>query len=136
MALKLLVYFDGQFWSGLVEKTENGTLMSSRVVFGSLPKESELIDFVLEKLDFLPMSPPLSCETKLLKKFDPKRLRRLARREAQTVGPASKSRDALKRLEEERLAARQAGRRELRETDRESRFNLKQLKKKEKRKGR
>ena len=43
----LTVFFDGQFWIGIFERTEDGKLMVSRTVFGAEPKEQQVLEFVL-----------------------------------------------------------------------------------------
>lgn len=47
MHIALTVYFDGQFYSGLLEYSAHGLMRAARVVFGAEPSDSEVIKWVL-----------------------------------------------------------------------------------------
>lgn len=58
-SITFTVYFDGQFWVGIVERLEEGRLSAARVVFGAEPSDEEVFQFVLDRwgtLRFCPRS--------------------------------------------------------------------------------
>lgn len=56
----LTVYFDGQFWVGVAERVEAGSLRASRVVFGAEPSNQEVYEFVLRRWSTLRFTEPLA----------------------------------------------------------------------------
>lgn len=40
----LTVYYEGPFWVGVFERTEDGKLYIAKVVFGSEPSDKEILD--------------------------------------------------------------------------------------------
>ena len=49
--MKMTVYFDGTFWSALVEYTDSkGNFKAFRYVFGQEPKDEEILDFLKSSL--------------------------------------------------------------------------------------
>ena len=46
----LTVYFDGQFWIGLVECADADRLQVARHIFGAEPSDNEVLEFVLSDL--------------------------------------------------------------------------------------
>ena len=43
----LTVFFEGPFWVGVFERIEDGRLSVCRVVFGSEPRDYEVLEFIL-----------------------------------------------------------------------------------------
>lgn len=54
---ELSVYFDGQFWVGVFERCQNGTLSAAKVTFGAEPRNFEVLKFVCENYFKLKFSP-------------------------------------------------------------------------------
>lgn len=48
--MKLTIYYDGQFWIGVVEVVDNGKLRAFRHLFGKEPRDSEVLEFVHNQL--------------------------------------------------------------------------------------
>lgn len=48
--MKLTIYYDGQFWVGVVEVVDNGKLRAFRHLFGKEPRDSEVLEFVHNQL--------------------------------------------------------------------------------------
>ncbi len=44
--MKLTVFFNGQFWEGVIEFDENGSLKAGRHLFGAEPSDIEVLAFV------------------------------------------------------------------------------------------
>ena len=132
----LTVYYDGQFWVGVCERSDGDSYSVAKTVFGAEPSDAEVLDFTLRRWHTLSFSVPVeSADREKPARISPKRLARLVRKEAETQGIGTKAQQAMK-AEHERLkdvkAAERKQRKELRE---EERFALKQAKKKEKKRG-
>lgn len=89
--MKLAVYFDGQFWVGVVEEEIHQSLRVARHIFGAEPKDTEVLAFVNRHL---PGLLDLSTEdlvqpsagriaTSVVAKINPKRRARQAAAEVQ-----------------------------------------------------
>lgn len=130
----LVVCFDGQFWVGYVERVEDGLLSSCRVVFGAEPSNEEVLEFVLREWTRLPLGPTVACEERAMAR-NPKRRQRQAARELKRRGPSTKAQLAL--AEQREALTREAATRnkELWEEERRLRFEQKQKKAKEKKRG-
>lgn len=53
MSTTFTVYFDGQFWVGLLEILEDGHVRAARHVFGAEPSGAEVLAFSLHGYDAL-----------------------------------------------------------------------------------
>ena len=127
----LVVCFDGQFWVGIVERVEDGTLSSCRVVFGAEPSNEEVLDFVLREWARLPLGPAVAREGRAMAR-NPKRRQRQAARELKKRGPSTKAQVALAE-QREALAQESAVRdKERREEERRRRFEQRREKAKRK----
>jgi len=95
--VKLTVFYDGQFWVGVVEEIVNGKLRAGRYLFGSEPKDQEVFAFVNTKLlDFMNgLSEQQSVENRQPKKMNPKRLARQVAREMKANGVSTFAQAAL-----------------------------------------
>lgn len=82
--MKLTIFFDGSFWCGLIEATDNETVKVVKYVFGAEPKAGEVLAFVNhtlpELLDATPSVKQKNQATKV-KRINPKRLQRLVNQE-------------------------------------------------------
>jgi len=111
--VKLTVFYDGQFWVGVVEEIVNGKLRAGRYLFGSEPKDQEVFAFVNTKLlDFMNgLSEQLSVENRQPKKMNPKRLARQVAREMKANGVSTFAQAALQLEYEKRKKEKQILRR-------------------------
>lgn len=130
----LTVFFDGQFWIGIFERTENGMLSVSRVVFGAEPKEQQVHEFVLRNYLKLRFSPPVEGERVQAIASNPKRRQRQIARSAEK-GIGTKSQQAMKLAQEEGKLARKVRTREQREAEEQRKRDLHAEKKKAKHRG-
>ncbi|WP_240155987.1 YjdF family protein [Bacillus sp. Ab-1751] len=97
--MKLTIYFDGQFWIGIVEMYENNKLKVCKHTFGSEPKDSEILDFIFH--DMIPLLQGTSgvknaIDKRKNKAISPKRLIRLAAKEMKSQGVSNKSYEVLR----------------------------------------
>jgi len=135
--VKLTVFFEGPFWIGVVEDTEHGRLKACRHVFGSEPKDTEVLKFV----DSLMM--PLiervtqgSENAQEPRRINPKRLARRAAMEMKQRGISTQSQEALRLDYESRKKERVCRSREEREALQEKKRSIRIHKRKEKHRGR
>jgi len=130
----LTILFQDPFWIGLFEKEENGSMQVCKVTFGAEPTDQEVLEFVLKNWSRLKYTHPVETEVKPLIK-NPKRLLREAKKQTQGSCIGTKSQQALKQQQEENKLERKTVSREMREAEKERKFELKQAKRKEKHKG-
>lgn len=81
--MRLTVYFDGQFWAALIERENENGLSAGSYIFGSEPKDGEILEFVNKKVLSIidRQTETIIHETKEVKKNNPKRMKRLAAKE-------------------------------------------------------
>ncbi len=134
MNTSLTVFFETPFWVGVFERFDDGMLSVCKVTFGAEPRDYEVWEYVLQHYHELVFSP--AVETEIRQAADnPKRRSRNARRQLENTGIGTRSQQALQRQREEMKTERRQLRREEREAEAQRRFELRQAKKKEKRRG-
>ncbi|MEM1486315.1 YjdF family protein [Oscillospiraceae bacterium PP1C4] len=133
---KLTVYFEEPFWVGVYERTENGKLEVSRVVFGAEPKDNAVYDFFLTNWSRLRFSPPVAQQVQAEQKINPKRMQRAIQNQLSQTGIGTKAQQALRLQQEQNKLERKAFHRQRSQEEQERQFALRQQKKKEKHKGR
>lgn len=103
--MKLTVLYDGQFWIGITEYEEKNKLKAARNVFGSEPKDTEILEFVqsnlLDLLDRATVS-SVSALDKKERRINPKRIIRNARIEMNNRGVSTKAAQAIQQDLEKR----------------------------------
>ena len=130
----LTVFFDGQFWIGIFERTEDGKLSVSRVVFGAEPKEQQVQEFVLRHYLKLRFSPPVEgVKTQTIASNPKRRQRQIARSAEKGIG--TKSQQAMKLAQEAGKLARKVRTKEQREAEEQRKRDLHAEKKKAKHRG-
>lgn len=128
------VYFDGQFWVGVVERIDEGGLSAARVVFGAEPSDEEVLKFVLERWGTLRFSPEVEAE-RGKEPRNPKRRQREAAKAAARAAPSTKAQQAIAEMREQgKAAARKKSAAEKREVTSRKRA-LRAEKRKEKHRG-
>lgn len=93
--LKLTVYFDGQFWVGVVEETVNDELVAARYIFGAEPPDATVLAFVNDAIPGILNLPVASHGATMTTRGNPKRLARLAAAEMRITGISTKSQQAI-----------------------------------------
>lgn len=131
---KLTVFFEDPFWVGVFERIEGDRLSACKVTFGGEPKDYEVLAYVLDHYHELRFSDPVSHEERE-RADSPKRRQRAAAREMQSVGVGTRSQQALQAQRELMKTERKIVSKEEREAEEQRRFELKQQKKKEKKRG-
>ena len=133
--IKLTVYFQQPFWVGIFEISYEDKLEVCRVVFGGEPKDYEVYDFILKNFYRLQFASPIKNEEDKLKKINPKRLQRNIKRETENAGIGTKAQEAIRLELESRKQERKEFSKAQRDEEKQKKFELKQMKKKEKKKG-
>ena len=132
--ISLIVFFQEPFWVGVFERVENGGLSVCKATFGAEPKDYEVHEYLLKEYYSLRFSDAVEAEER--KKADnPKRRQREASRQIQNTGVSTKSQMALQLQREAMKIERKKVGKAQREAEEQRRFELKQQKKKEKKRG-
>ncbi|WP_426452406.1 YjdF family protein [Paenibacillus sp. S-38] len=108
--MKLTVYFEGEFWVGVVEHESGGVYKACRHIFGSEPYDAEVLEFVrgemLPLLERTQAGIALDSAPADRGRVSPKRLAREAAREMRRTGVRSLAQEALARDLEHRKKTR------------------------------
>lgn len=131
----LTVFFEDPFWVGIVQRTDGACLEACKITFGPEPRDGEIYAFVLENWGKLRFSPGVPDDGPGEKKWNPKRMRRAARRELQRRGTSTKAQTALQLQREQAKQEQKQTLQKEREAERERRFRQRQQKKKKKHSG-
>ena len=119
---------------GVFEPIDEGKLSVCKVTFGAEPKDYDVWEFVLRHYDELVFSPAVETETRQTAD-NPKRRLRNVRKQTERSGIGTKPQQALQLQREEMKTERRQLSRKQRDAEAQRRFEIKQLKKKEKRRG-
>jgi len=130
----LTVFFEDPFWVGVFEITSAGKMAVCKMTFGAEPKDYEIYDFVLRHFYSLHFGPTVPVSHKE-NTTNPKRLQREIRKSLQNVGIGTKSQQALKLQHEENRNTHQKKTHLEKEMKQLMLFDMRQQKKKEKKKG-
>ncbi|TKI57195.1 DUF2992 family protein [Brevibacillus antibioticus] len=135
--MKLTVYFDGQFWVGVVEENEYGRLKAGRYIFGSEPKDNEILEFIQKNIHEVTnkLSQEVDMNTSCDRRINPKRLARQVARELSMKGISSYAQEALKLENEKRKKEKQVYTRQQRDEMKERKRELRLQKAKAKHRG-
>jgi hypothetical protein len=134
--IKLTIFFEEPFWIGICEKVTDGHLTVARIIFGAEPKDYHVLEYVIRNWNGLVFSPPVEEYEAPKEKMNPKRMQREINKQFLTIGVGTKSQQALKLLQEQGKTERKIRRRDQKEQESERQYEIKQLKKKEKHRGR
>ena len=131
---RLTVFFEDPFWVGVFERSEGSKLSVCKVTFGAEPKIYEVYDFVLREYSKLKFSPAVVSDFKETK-VNPKRMQREAKHQMEQTGIGTRSQQALKLQHEQMKVERKVISREMKEAEKQRRFEQKQQKRRKKHKG-
>ncbi len=129
----LTVWFEDPFWVGVCQREADGLTEACRHVFGAMPREQEVYQWLLQEWRHLSFSPGIPSGPRRPERKNPKR----RQREAQAVpaGTGTKAQQALQLQREQHKIQRQERRRQRDTAEEERRFQLHRQKKREKRRG-
>lgn len=137
--MKLTVYFDGQYWIGVIESEKERQPLIVRYLFGSEPSNQEILSFVQKDLmRLLERTMPLNRlerPIRMRKRMNAKRLRRIAEKELRSAGIGTKAQRALKEVVEQRKVAAHQQKKADKEALQERRYQLRREKSRQKHRG-
>lgn len=139
VTIKVLIYLEKTYWVGLFERVDKAGYSAAKHVFGKDPSNPEIYEFVLKHYHELNFGEFKNFELKIKRK-NPKRIQREVRREMEkikeTTRPSTYSLDYIKEQQQKYKAERKILTSSEKRERKEKQFILKQVKKKEKKKGR
>ncbi len=135
ISCKITVFFEDPFWVGTYERICEGKLEVSRVVFGSEPKDYEVYAYLLQNWGNLRFSPAVNELKELNRKTNPKRVQKSISKQLAQTGLRTKAQEALRLQQEQNKFERKKYNRAQVEAEKERKFELLQLKRKQKHKG-
>jgi Protein of unknown function (DUF2992) len=103
--MKLTVFFNGQFWEGVVEVCDGKNLQVGRHMFGAEPQAAEVLAFILnyDVGDLLDRSPSeVIALTLPSRSTNPKRIAREVRKELAIPGISTMAQDVMRQNIEQR----------------------------------
>jgi hypothetical protein len=141
--MKMTVYFDGAFWSALIEFTDSKKRYKAfRYVFGKEPKDDTIrhfVDFSLGKWlrRYDKFETNLSVEALAIsqKKKNPKRLQREINKAKRKPAVSTKAQLAMQEMREEVKKAQKSKQKVKRELEKERKYLLRQEKRHQKKRG-
>jgi len=135
--MKLTVYFNGQYWVGVVEEQDQGKLKAARCMFGSEPQDEEILQFVRNGMCALVsrLSQEVATKPSDPKKVSPKRMARQAAEELRRRGVSSYAQEALQLEYEKRKLERSTLSKQQRDAMKVRIREIKEKKAKEKHRG-
>ena len=134
------VFYDGQFWVGVLEITDSSGVRAARHIFGGEPSNAELEEFAVRRygrlLDRALAAPVATTETRrATARINPKRLARLAAREQAARPVSSLAQDALRAAHEQAGHENRAAAKRRRSDEQQHRRTTAARKRKEKHRG-
>ena len=137
--MELTIYFDGQFWVGLLLRKSEKGLYASRHVFGPEPNDGEVCEFINTDLQRLLDTQTVAIDTDkslaLYRRINPKRLQRLVNKERKKQGPTNIAQDALRAQLEVNKKERKVQSKQQRLEDKERKWQMAREKAKERHRG-
>lgn len=136
ISVKLTVLFNDPFWIGIFEIQEGDLYKVSKVTFGSEPKDSEVLEFILKSYYKLNFSSAEVHQSALeVRKINPKKQQREIRNQLKNNEIGTKAQQALKKQHEVNKVERKKKSKEQKVADEIRKFEIRQTKRKEKHKG-
>mgnify|MGYP001951023616 CR=1 FL=1 len=136
--MKLTVFHDGQYWVGVLEDQFLGKLRAAKHIFGSEPKDEEILQFVCRDMMRIVrgLSQEVAVRQSAAQRMNPKRLARRAAAEMRNRGVSSFAQEAIRLEREKRKRERQTLTKQQLLAELKRKRELKILKAKEKHRGR
>lgn len=135
VSIKVTVFFEMPFWVGVFEQISQEKLSVCKVTFKAEPKDYEVYHFILKNYYYLNFSLAVATDVKEVN-YNPKRMQREVRKQMHNTGLKTKSRQILKLQHEQLKIEQKIKNRKQQEMIKKRKFELKQLKRKAKHRGR
>ncbi len=134
----LTVLFDGQYWVGLFEKTDEQGYSIAKYIFGREPSDEDIYELALHGCRALRFTQPVAAPAPDEQRMSYKRRQRDIERLLAQAGSGEKVGEAQTALRAEQEAQRQArahAEKAEREAEEQRKYQLRQEKRREKRRG-
>jgi hypothetical protein len=136
-SIQLTVFFEDPFWVAIFERRRRKSYQVARHVFGAEPSGPEVYHLVLRSFGSLEFGPPVPLAAAPPERhLNPKRAQREARREMEQPQASTRSQEALRLQLETGKQVGLAVSRQARAEEQQRKFELRQLKRKQKHLGR
>lgn len=136
--IKATIFFEKHFWVGTFERTDNKGYAVARHIFGGEPSDPEIYEFVLDNFQELKFGEAKNLNVEIHRK-NPKRLQREVRREMEkvkkTTRPSTLAQDYIREELEKKKKERKKVTSAQKQAYKDEQFAIKQLKKKQKKRG-
>lgn len=141
--MKMTVYFDGAFWTALVEHTDaKGRYKAFRYVFGKEPKDEDILAFIYRDLGkwqsrYAHIDTHIEADSSALspKKNNPKRMQREINKAKRKPIASTKAQLAMQEIHDSLKKERKFQNKQEREAAKEFRYRQRQEKRRQKKKG-
>lgn len=138
VTIKATIFYERKFWVITFERTDKDGYAIAKHIFGKEPTDPEVYDFVLKEYHLLKFGTPQEF-TLQIKRLNPKRLKREAKKEMERAKeegkPSSFAQDYMREQLEQNKKERKTRTRQEKREHQQAQFDLKQEKRKQKRKG-
>lgn len=109
--MKLTIFFNGQYWEGVVELAADDRFQAGRHIFGAEPQAAEVLEFVVNNqvLQVLAQSTAaIDTQTSVLKRVNPKRIARQVSKEMAMRSGSTMAQEVIKQsFEQQQQMAKQ-----------------------------
>jgi hypothetical protein len=131
------VYYDGQFWVGVYERSDDDGYTVCKITFGPRPSDTEVYEFLLGNYNRLQFSKVMAAARPYVTTHkNPKRTQREAKSAIGDEGVGTKAQQVLKAQHEQNKEESKVLNHKRRDEFSERKFELRRLKRMEKHKGR
>ena len=93
-SISLFVFFEGPFWVGVFERTDNRRLCAAKITFGAEPQDAQVLELICGGWTQLHFTDAVAAPRRA-QADSPKRRQRAAARAVAARGPGTKSQLAL-----------------------------------------
>jgi len=136
--IKATIFFEKRYWVGTFERTDREGYSVARHIFGAVPSDPEIHDFVLNHYQKLKFGETKEIHVQI-QWMNPKRVQREVRREMEkmkeTTRPSTLAQDYMREEIEKKKKERKSTSSAEKQAYKDQQFSIKQQKKKEKHRG-
>lgn len=136
--IKATILVKNNLWVAIFEREDAKGYAVAKQIFGTEPSSAELYNFITKEYKQLNFSSPQENIALIIRRINPKRMQRIVRKEmerAQSHIPMTRAQEALKLDQEKNKISKKVISKAEKLAHEERRFELKQLKKKQKMRG-
>ena len=133
-SISLFVFYEGPFWVGVFERTDNRELQAAKITFGAEPQDAQVHSLICEDWTHLHFTDAVASPRRA-QADSPKRRQRAAAQAVSARGAGTKSQLALSAQREQSEVQARSRKKERRAELEQRRFEDRQRKRKQKHRG-